>query len=254
MNNELTLSQLHNFLDKLLEPTLFTDYCPNGLQIQGKEKILRIGTAVSASLETLEAAVAAELDALIVHHGLFWKGDPFPIVGNRKKKIALLLGSGLSLFAYHLPLDAHNTIGNNWQAAADLNWHSLLPFGEFNGAKIGVLGKIEATSPATLQAKLELYYEHTAHYAPGGKESIEKIALISGGAHKAISEAAAVGADAFITGSFDEPIWHLAKEEGIHFYAMGHSATERVGPRALGELIEKTFGVSHTFVDITNPF
>jgi dinuclear metal center YbgI/SA1388 family protein len=254
MNKSLSLSELNTYLDDLLQPALFQDYCPNGLQVEGKETITSIATAVSASLETIEAAIEAGVDALIVHHGLFWKGDPYPVTGTRKKKLSLLLKAGLSLFAYHLPLDAHKNLGNNWTVAQDLNWHNCVPFGEFNGSYIGVQGQTEEVSLEDLTQKLEGYYEHKAHVAPGGSHRIRKIALISGGAHKEISEAATQGIDAFITGSFDEPIWHIAKEEGVHFIALGHSATERVGPRALGKHISKELKLKFTFIDIENPF
>lgn len=241
-------------LDNLLQPELFKDYCPNGMQVEGKQEIRSIGTAVSASLATIEAACEAGVDALFVHHGLFWKGDDYRIIGTKQKKLRLLMDAGISLFAYHLPLDAHSDVGNNWRVAADLKWTNCEPFGEFNGTNIGVIGSMERSSATQLKSTLEKYYDHPAHYAPGGEKEISRVALISGGAHKAIEEAAGAGADAFITGSFDEPIWHLAQEEGIHFYAMGHSATERIGPLAIGEYLEKQLGVSTQFIEIPNPF
>ncbi len=246
--------ELENYLKKLLQPELFQDYCPNGLQVAGKEEINSIATGVSASLSTIKAAVVAGADALIVHHGMFWKGDPYPLTGTRGEKAKLLLDSGISLFAYHLPLDAHREVGNNWRAAEEMGWKNCKPFGEFGGSEIGVIGEIDSCDASQVRTSLESYYKHPAHYAPGGKNKVQKIALISGGAHKAIEEASRFGADAFITGSFDEPIWHLAEEEGVHFYAMGHAATERVGPRALGEKVAKELGIAHSFLEITNPF
>ncbi len=249
-----TLSDLTAFSNTLLQPELFKDYCPNGLQVEGKQNIGSIATAVSASLETIEKAVQANVDALICHHGMFWKGDPYPIEGTKKRKLELLMNAGISLLAYHLPLDAHQAVGNNWRAARDMEWSDCRAFGEFNGTQIGVQGSVVECSAAEMLKQLERYYGHPAHHAPGGTHPIRNIALISGGAHKAIEEAARAGADAFITGSFDEPIWHLAKEEGIHFFAMGHAATERVGPRALGEHLEAELAIKHTFIEVENPF
>lgn len=250
----ITLAELNTYLNDLLQCSLFADYGPNGLQVQGKPKIKRIGTAVSASIETIQAARQANVDALIVHHGIFWNGDPLPLVGSKYEKVDLLLKQGISLFAYHLPLDAHAQLGNNWKAALDMGWKELTPFGNFKGVPIGVKGRIAPMKLKELQNQLETYYQHPGYCAAGGKDSIETLALISGGAHKSIGDAVAAGVDCFITGSFDEPIWHIAREEKINFFAMGHSATERVGPIALGEHLKKQFNLETQFFDIFNPF
>lgn len=248
------LHALRRFLDELLPNQTVTDSAWNGLQVEGKESVSRIATAVSATEETIEAAIAAQADVLIVHHGLFWQKDSPLIEGSKRRKLAHLLRHELSLFAYHLPLDLHRDIGNNWKAAHDLGWQHLQPFGYYGGVPIGVRGEITPCSADVLCAQLEHYYAHSAVYAPGGPELIKHVALISGGAYRSLPDAARAGIDAFITGNFDEPAWYQAREEGIHFFALGHSATERVGPQALASYLEQHLSLSCHFLDIKNPF
>lgn len=248
------LRKLREFLDTLLPNNSVVDYCPNGLQVEGKDKINKMATGVSANLETIEKAVELGVDALVVHHGLFWQRDSYVIEGIKKEKIKLLLDHGISLFGYHLPLDMHPKIGNNWKAAKDLGWSDLEPFGFFNGIPIGVKGKIKPRSREAVQKELESYYSHQAAAALGGPKQIETLALISGGAHKSIGEAIVAKVDAFITGSFDEPIWHQAMEEKINFFALGHSATERVGPMALANDLQQELKIPCLFIDSNNPF
>ena len=250
----LTLKQLKSCLEQLLPENGVIDYCPNGLQVEGKEKIQKIGTAVSASLAVIEKAALLGLDALIVHHGIFWHKDPYPITGVKKKKLALLLEAGISLFAYHLPLDMHPVLGNNWRAAREMGWMELEPFYRVNGICLGVKGRIQPSSVEIFQQSLESYYAHPAMIAAGGPREIKKVALVSGGAHKVIEDAIIEGMDAFVTGSFDEPIWHRAFEENIHFFALGHADTEKVGPKALGLYLEQLLSLPCTFIDLHNPF
>jgi len=250
----LTRDELSLYLDKLLPSNGVTDYALNGLQVEGKNGIAKVATAVSASLSTIEEAVKLKIDALIVHHGIFWNRDSYAIQGTKKKKLRLLLENEISLFAYHLPLDMHPQIGNNWKAAQDLGWLNLQPFGYLDRTPIGVKGEIALSSRDSLKEQLESYYGHPAVCVPGGPKQVRSIALISGGAYKNIMDAAKEKIDAFITGSFDEPVWHQAMEEGVNFYAMGHSATERVGPIALANSLRKTFKIPCEFIDIQNPF
>lgn len=250
----MELIQLTKLLNNLLPSEKIIDVSPNGLQVEGKKEIKKVVTAVSASLETIHAALEWEADALVVHHGLFWQKDSYVIEGVKKKKLELLLKNNLSLFAYHLPLDGHPEIGNNWRAAYEMGWFDLEPFLSFNGFYIGVKGKIKPSTPEELKKMLENYYQHEAACALGGKEEIRSIALVSGGAYKSLTDAVAAQVDAFVTGNFDEPAWHQAFEEKIHFFALGHSATERVGPRALAEYLAKNTDVECTFLDIKNPF
>lgn len=250
----ITLQEICRKLDQLLASQNFEDVCPNGLQVEGKKEVKKITTAVSASLETIQLALELKSDLLIVHHGLFWARDTFPIVGVKQKKISLLLKNELSLVAYHLPLDAHPDLGNNWRAAMDLGWENLEPFGKFGKVSVGVKGTFPPVSREKFIEKLEQYYQHPATIAPGGKGVISSAALISGSAHREISQAKAEGVDVFITGSFDEPNWYAAKEHGIDFIAMGHSATEKVGPRALSSFLAQSFALPVEFIDVPNPF
>jgi dinuclear metal center YbgI/SA1388 family protein len=249
----LTLDKISDYLNQLLPSKEIIDYCPNGLQIEGKHHIKKIGTAVSASLATLEQAIEQELDVLIVHHGLFWQKDSYVIQGSKKQKIALLLKHDISLFAYHLPLDLHTTVGNNWKAAFDLQLADLKAFGS-GKMPIGVQGKIKPLACEDFKQKLEQYYQHPAYCALGGKKIIETVAIVSGGAHRLLIEAAEAQVDAFITGSFDEPTWHQAFEEKINFFALGHSATERVGPLALADHLQQVFQLPCVFIENANPF
>lgn len=242
------------YLDDFLKSREFSDACPNGLQVEGSRTIKKMATAVSASEETIDLAISKGVDLLIVHHGLFWKGDSFVVTGAKRRKLKKLFDSGLNLAAYHLPLDAHTEVGNNWVAAKEMGWENLEPFGEFNGMLIGVRGTIQEMEVSQFRALLEKYYDHPAHFAPGSRSTVKSCALISGGAHRSILEAVECEADCFITGSFDEPNWHDAKELDVPFFAMGHSATERVGPRTLAAHLERKFGISCPFLDLRNPF
>lgn len=250
----LKLEELRLYLDQLFPSNGLTDYGPNGLQVEGKSEVAKIATAVSASLATIEAAVEEGVDVLIVHHGLFWQRDSYIIQGTKRKKLQLLLEHGLSLFAYHLPLDMHPEIGNNWRAAKEMGWHDLQPFGYVERVAIGVKGRINPCSREAFKKQLEAFYQHPATYAWGGPEQIQTVALVSGGAYKTIIEAAQEGIDAYITGSFDEPVWHQALEERVNFYALGHSATERVGPIAMAKYLQQALHVPCSFIDIENPF
>ncbi len=250
----LALKDLIAYLNEELRTADFDDYCPNGLQVEGRGEVKKLVTAVSASLETIEAAADSGADALLVHHGMFWKGDSFVVSGTKRKKIQKLLDHGISLFAYHLPLDAHEKFGNNWKAAKDLGWSKLKNFGDFNGTTIGVQGHFKECSIEDFCSLVQNYYGHHAHTALGGKDSVASAALISGGAHHEITQALDAGVDCFITGSYDEPIWHIAHEEGINFLALGHSATERVGPQALGQHLADKFKLDYDFLDMENPF
>ena len=251
----ITLNELNTYLNTLLNPTTIKDYCLNGIQFEGKSKIKKIATAVSANLETIKIASQLDIDALITHHGLFWNKDSHEIRGVKKEKLSLLMQKDISLLAYHLPLDMHMQVGNNWKAALDLKWKDLKPFGFDNGCFIGVMGSFDAIPIDEFQNQIETYYSHKAHAALGGKEIVTTAAIISGGSYRFMSEAIAENLDCFIAGNFDEPAWSQAHEEKINFFAMGHSATERVGPIALKESLQKQFpDVETTFIDVYNPF
>lgn len=250
------LKEFIEYLDDQLDVPSIDDYAPNGLQIEGEKKEVRhIVTAVSASLETIKKTIEIKPDVLIVHHGLFWKKDTYRIMGIKREKIKLLLDHGITLLAYHLPLDCHKEWGNNWRAAKEMGWTNLKDFGpKYSDHPIGVMGELNNIHLEEFQKMLEKYYEHRAHTALGGPKTIKSAALISGGAHKEIERAIQQPVDAFITGSFDEPTWHMAYEGKINFFAMGHSNTERIGPRTLGDHLAKKFNLKHEFLDFNNPF
>jgi dinuclear metal center YbgI/SA1388 family protein len=243
----ITLQQFCHALDTELKIGEFSDYCQNGLQVEGRGEVRRAAFAVSCTLQTIEQALLWKADALVCHHALFWQKDPLVIRGNKRAKLKKILENELSFLAYHLPLDAHPILGNNWKAAMDLGWSHLSPFG------IGVMGEVKPCEPEEFKTALQRFYKHEAVFAPGGGK-IQKVALVSGGAYKMLEEAKEAGADAFITGSFDEPAWYLAKELGIHFFALGHSATEVIGPKALAKWTENTLKIKTTFLEIENPF
>jgi dinuclear metal center YbgI/SA1388 family protein len=250
----ITLQELCAYLDRLLQPTPVSDYCFNGMQVEGKKQIRKLATGVSANLATIQAAAAWGADALLVHHGMFWNQDSHRILGTKKEKLDILFKNDISLLAYHLPLDIHQELGNNWKAALDMGWSDLQPFCLYQGAFLGVKGRFKRQSREDFQKKLEDYYQHSAHAALGGKKEVETAGLISGGSYKFITQAINDQLDCFIAGNFDEPVWNQAFEEKINFYAMGHSATEKIGPKALGEHLCREFKLDYRFIDIYNPF
>ncbi|OGN56073.1 MAG: Nif3-like dinuclear metal center hexameric protein [Chlamydiae bacterium GWF2_49_8] len=250
----MTLQDLFRFLDALFPTEGVLDACHNGLQVEGKGEVRKIALAVSASLAVIEKAVSIGADALIVHHGLFWKNDPLYLSGSKRSKLALLLAHDISLFAYHLPLDAHPSLGNNWRAAIELGWKQLESFGISNGYPIGVKGAFPALPVQEFTRKLVDYYGHKAVLALGGKEEVSSAALLSGGGHRYIEQAVREGVDCFVTGSFDLPVWDIALEDQINFVAMGHHATERVGLLALQSHLQDHLGLPLEFIDLPNPF
>jgi len=236
------------FVQKLsdyLEIENYPDFCPNGLQVEGADEVRSVATAVSANLLTIEAAIQAKVDTLVVHHGLFWNKDSYPIVDNKREKLALLLQHNINLVAYHLPLDAHPEIGNNWKAAKDLGWHNL------EKASVGVKGSFPPMPIEAFVKKIEAYYDHRATCALFGKKEVESATLISGGAWSSMANHES---DCFITGNFDEPAWGIAHEKKIQFLALGHSATEEIGPKALADYIKQAFNLKSQFLEIKNPF
>lgn len=246
----ITLQEICHYLKDLLQIDLFDDYCINGLQLEGKKSIQKMATGVTASLDTIQKACQLRVDLLLVHHGLFWNRDPQCVIGSKKEKLAYLLKHDISLLAYHLPLDAHPEFGNNFRAAKEMGWENLQSF-----AKYGVKGNLKkALEPTDLQRELENYYDHKAQTVIIPNKPIKSIALVSGGAYKCVLDAAQEGIDAFVTGNVDEPVWHMAKEEGINFFSLGHSATEKIGVKTLGDHLAQKFGLESQFIDDENPF
>jgi dinuclear metal center YbgI/SA1388 family protein len=241
-------------LDLWLRPAAFTDYCPNGLQVEGKPGIGRIVSGVTACQALLDAAIDSGADAVLVHHGLFWNGDNPVLTGMKKRRIAALLRADVSLLAYHLPLDAHPEFGNNAMLARllDIAVEGTLDPADPQG--VGNYGHFQQPLPiAGLLQRLEQQLGQPPLHIGDPQTTVQRVAWCSGAAQGDIDHAVAVGAEVFITGEVSEPTVHIAREEGIHFIAAGHHATERGGVQALGEKLQAEFGVSHEFIDIPNP-
>lgn len=238
-------------LTELLRPEGFRDYGPNGLQLEGRREVRRLVSGVTASLALIEAAVAAGADALLVHHGLFWRGQDGRLTGWLRERVARLLAHDINLFAYHLPLDAEPTFGNNAQLGLRLGLVADARFGEQDLGFIGAAA--ERLSSAELAARAQAALGRAPIVVPGDGRSLGRIAWCSGGAQGYFEAAVAAGADAFVTGEISEPQAHLARETGVAFLACGHHATERYGVPALGAHLAERFGLEHRFIEIDNP-
>jgi len=246
-------SELVQLCNQLLQPQLFKDYCPNGLQVEGRSGVKKIISGVTASRALIEAAIAEGADTLLVHHGLFWRGQDGSVTGWMKQRLALLLAHDINLLAYHLPLDAHEQWGNNAMLGKHMGWQTLERFGD---QRLGWLGAPlnGVTDPASLQTALEHKLGRTpVAVIPDANRSIRRIAWCTGGAQSWFEAAIAAGADAFVTGEISEPQAHLAQETGVAFFACGHHATERYGAPALAAHVASELGLAHQFIDISNP-
>lgn len=244
-------NELENYLNQLLDISRFRDYCPNGLQVEGRDRIHKIVTGVTASLELLETAIAYKADTVLVHHGYFWRGEDACITGMKGRRIAMLIKNELNLFAYHLPLDIHPQLGNNAQLAKRLEFVETGRFGEQDIAIRGEL--IKAMPLHALSAKISLSLAREPLVVGNSDRTIKKIAWCTGAAQSYFDAAIAQGIDVFITGEISEQTVHAARESGVAFIAAGHHATERYGVQALGEHLAREFGIQHQFVDIDNP-
>ena len=235
----------------LLQPERFKDYGPNGLQVEGKREIRKLVSGVTASRALIEAAIAAQADAIFVHHGLFWRGYDGRITGWMKQRIELLIKNDINLFAYHLPLDAHPELGNNAQLGQQLGWQADGRFGE---QELGYIGSIEAAAPADISAQIQQALGRSVTLVTGdAPRPIRRMAWCTGGAQGFFEAAIAAGADGFLTGEISEPQAHLARETGVSFFAAGHHATERYGAPAAAAHIAQQLGVEHRFIEIDNP-
>jgi dinuclear metal center YbgI/SA1388 family protein len=224
------------------------------LQVEGKPQISRLVSGVTASLALIEAAIEAHADAIVVHHGYFWKGEDARITGMKRKRLQRLLATDTSLLAYHLPLDAHPELGNNAQLAKRLGIERRGCFGDDAGLSLGQYGRL--SPPLTGQALAGLVHDRLGRaplYVPGRPEPIHSVGWCTGAAQSYIDAAVEQGLDAFISGEISEQTVHVARECGIHYFAAGHHATERDGVRALGQYLAGQFDISHRFIDIDNP-
>lgn len=245
---------LENYVNDLLKISHFKDYCPNGLQVQGKDAIKNLVTGVTASLALIEQAIEAQADAILVHHGWFWKNDDPRVVGQLHARLKRLMDHDMSLFAYHLPLDQHPQFGNNNKLAEVLGikiegqsevnpmvWYGSLP------------SKSKMRQLSDLTALVEKKLNRTPLVIGAPTQNIKRIAWCTGGAQGYISDAVQLGADVYLTGEISEQTTHIARELGIAFISAGHHATERYGVQALGNHLSEVFGIKHLFIDIPNP-
>ncbi len=247
----MLLNELRDYIGSLLEVGRFRDYCPNGVQVEGKSEVRRIATGVTASQRLLEAATAWGADAILVHHGYFWRNEDPSIIGIKKRRIAHLLQHEVSLLAYHLPLDAHAELGNNAQLGRHLGWVEQGRFGEQELACHGELAHAQTLDQ--LSAHIAAVLRRTPQMIGEGERVVRRVAWCTGAAQGYFEAAVALGVDAFLTGEISEQNVHVAHETGVAFIAAGHHATERYGVQALGEHLAANCGIEHCFIDQDNP-
>lgn len=247
----MLLNELRDYNASLLQISLFKDYCPNGLQVEGRADVRRIATAVTASQAVLDEAIAWGADAILVHHGYFWRNEDATIVGIKKWRIAQLLRNDVSLLAYHLPLDSHAELGNNAQLGKLLGLTEQGRFGEQNMVWKGVFNAPQSLTQFGL--KIEQSLQRKPQLIGDGEKIIRTVAWCSGGAQGYFEQATAQSVDAYLTGEISEQNFHLANETGVAFIAAGHHATERFGIQALGAHLANQFSLEHRFFDQANP-
>jgi len=251
---EVDRDDLVAHLDEFLAAGSGRDYCPNGLQVEGRVAVGKIVVGVSACQELFEEAAQQRADAVLVHHGLFWEKDPRPLVGLLYRRIRILIDAGINLIAYHLPLDRHDQVGNNILAAHRFGISRPEPFGEYDGLSIGFGGTLdEPMDPEAFALRCEEVFGQRPMTFAAGPDRIDRAAFVSGAAENLLHEAVAQGYDAFVTGEVSEWVMNVARESGVHFFAAGHYATERLGVQALGDHVARTFGIDVDFVDVPNP-
>lgn len=243
--------ELELYLNNLLQIDRFRDYCPNGLQVEGNRRVQKIATGVTASLAFLEAAVEWGADAVLVHHGYFWKNEPPQVTGRKYRRLRTLIANDLNLFAYHLPLDSHPELGNNAQIGARLG---LIADGRFGEQDLGWI------APLPMPLSLE-HFTASVENALGRKplvlgdsnRELRRVAWCTGGAQGFFDDAIAAGADVYLSGEVSEQTTHIAAESGVAYLAAGHHATERFGVQAVGAHVSEHFDIEHLFIDIDNP-
>jgi dinuclear metal center YbgI/SA1388 family protein len=242
---------LDSHLAQLLQPQLFKDYGPNGLQVEGRAQVHKLCSGVTASLAFIEAALQAGADALLVHHGLFWRGQDGRLTGWLGARVRALMAAGVNLFAYHLPLDAHAELGNNAQLGARLGLQADARFGDQALGFIGPAGAHADAKDLAVAARALLARE--VLLVAGDGRPLRRVAWCTGGAQAYFEPAIAAGADLFITGEISEPQTHLARESGVAFLACGHHATERFGAQAVAAFVAAQLGIEHLHIEIDNP-
>ena len=239
------------YLDGLLQPERFRDYCPNGLQVEGRADVVRVVAGVTASQALVDVAVARGADAVLVHHGYFWKGEDGRVTGIRRQRLKTLLANDINLLAYHLPLDAHPELGNNAQLANRFGWQ---PDGRFGEQDIAWLGNVETpTTSGQLAAQIGAALARNPLLIGDPERPVRRLGWCTGGAQDYFEQAIALGVDAFVSGEISEQTVHLARESGVAYLACGHHASERYGVAALAAHLNRNCGLQCDFVDLDNP-
>lgn len=247
-------AELVDYTNKILAIDKFRDYCPNGLQVEGSERIRRIVAGVTACQALIDDAADHGADLILVHHGYFWKGESEPLVGIKAKRIKTLMQNDINLLAYHLPLDAHAELGNNAQLAAVLGIRVEDGLEPGNPYSVGNMGSIaQACSAENFAAHVADRLGREPQLISGGARSVKRVAWCTGSAERMIEQADALGVDMFISGEISEPVVHYAREAGIHYLGAGHHATERYGVQALGKHLAERFDLDYQYIDIDNP-
>ncbi len=249
-----SLGELLAYSNEYLQVSRFRDYCPNGLQVEGRARVQRLASGVTASQQLLDEAIAWGADAILVHHGYFWKGESAPLVGMKKRRLAALLRNDVSLLAYHLPLDAHPEVGNNACLGRLLGLAQSEPMDPVAPDAVGNVASFEEPrSAGQVVADLARITGRQPLHIGDPEQTVSRVAWCTGAAQSYIDQALAAGAELFITGEVSEPTVHTAREEGIQFVAAGHHATERFGVQALGEHLSGRFGIEHRYIEVDNP-
>jgi dinuclear metal center YbgI/SA1388 family protein len=242
---------LEKHLASILDISRFRDYCPNGMQVEGRPEIRTLVTGVTASQALIEAAIAMDADAILVHHGYFWRNEDPRVIGTKHRRLKLLLARDINLFAYHLPLDMHPELGNNAQLARILHLEADGRFGENELGWVGVAHGVKTVGE--LAARIEKELGRVPLIIGDTSQAIGRIGWCTGAAQNFLAEAAGAGVTTYLSGEISEPTVHLARETGVTYISCGHHATERYGVHALGNYLAAEFGITHHFVDIANP-
>lgn len=251
---KISQQSLVAYLNDILRADEINDYCPNGLQVEGKTEIRKIVTGVTASQALIDAAIEQGADAILVHHGYFWKGESQPVTGMKKRRIKALLDHDINLIAYHLPIDVHPEFGNNAQLGKLLGFDDITPLDGLKPKGIVMTAQSSTTlTQAGLKVHIEQVLGRTVLAEGPADKPIHSLAWCTGGGQGYIEQAAQAGIDAFISGEVSEQTIHTAREMGVHFFAAGHHATERYGAKAVGEHLQSEFDLDVVFIDIPNP-
>ncbi|VXB24053.1 Nif3-like dinuclear metal center hexameric protein [Pseudomonas sp. 8O] len=249
----IALTTLVEEADAFLNASRINDYCPNGLQVEGRPQVSRIVSGVTASQALIDAAIEAEADVLLVHHGYFWKGENPCVIGMRQRRLKALLANDISLLAYHLPLDVHPEVGNNVQLARQLGIVVEGLLEPENPRTVGLVGSLQEPMSAADFARLVQQTLGREPLLVEGDGLIRRVGWCTGGGQGYIDQAIAAGVDLYLTGEASEQTFHSARENGVSFIAAGHHATERYGVKALGDYLARRFALEHLFIDCPNP-